>query len=68
MTKPEADIEALAAAWDLGWCAGVSRFTQRTEPPKDNPYRADCTTNGGCVRDTAGECAATPCNAREDGQ
>ena len=43
------DAEERAKAWDEGWCAGVSRFTQRSEPPKDNPHRAraDRESKGG---------------------
>lgn len=32
---------ARAEAWDEGWCAGVSRFTQRDLSTMDNPYRRD---------------------------
>lgn len=40
----ESDVERIltereAAAWDAGWCAAVSRFTQRQLQPTLNPYR-----------------------------
>ena len=30
----------LSEAWKAGWCAGVSRLTQRDLPPEGDPYEA----------------------------